>query len=282
MEALRRLLVCSDAFSFLLRSKDPGKTGAMSVKQFQDCLLEINPQLGRENADQKLADRHVDVLCNVATGVVPSRVMYEDFINLHLVAEAKRQAEIAEQIRKRVQTLQQRQPQSLERNQSHSETLAMEILNPQGTKRRLELAEADLREEISKRARTLAQELGLTPPSARSQMEDQDLTAKFVAKLRLDPQLSRFASQAAENAYKISNVSKYRQSSIIACCILIVAWLTSKEARPTFQDVAKAVHAKQEHVQAAYRSLYPFIRNIIGDIPDFKAKFPLEHLPRPE
>ena len=34
-------------YIYMYSGEDPGKTGAMSVKQFQDCLLEINPQLGR-------------------------------------------------------------------------------------------------------------------------------------------------------------------------------------------------------------------------------------------
>jgi len=137
--------------------------------------------------------------------------------------------------------------------------------------------EADFEKQIDKRVKDICKTLGLMQPGAF--VEDQELVARFVNRLRLSSQICKPASHISKVAYKYGLVGKSTQTAIVGSSILIVAWLLNMEAKPTFMNVSAITKESEAAVRAVYRYLHPHISRLLPK--DFVCQVSFKRLPQP-
>jgi len=152
-----------------------------------------------------------------------------------------------------------------------------------------ELAEANAKaaekrlgdeKKIEKRVKELARDLEIGLPTRF--VEDEDLMARFVNLLELTREICKPAMHIARQADKLGVVRAKAQGPVVACAILIVAWLLDVPKKPLFTEVANVAKVPEAQVRAAYRGMLPRIRQ--GLLPqDFLCRLPagVDGLPPP-
>jgi len=142
--------------------------------------------------------------------------------------------------------------------------------------------ERDFEKAIEKRVKELARDLEIDLPTRF--VEDEDLMARFVNLLELTREICKPAMHIARQADKLGVVRAKAQAQgpVVACAILIVAWLLDVPKKPLFTEVANVAKVSEAQVRAAYRGILPRIRQ--GLLPeDFRCRLPagVDGLPAP-
>jgi len=132
--------------------------------------------------------------------------------------------------------------------------------------------ERDFEKTIEKRVKELSKDLEIMLPTP---VEDEELMARFVNKLELPREICKPALHIARQAVKLDVVRTKAQAQIpvMACAILIAAWLLDSPKKPDFEQVAKETKVEDAQVRAAYKSMWARIRQ--GLLPeDFQCRLP--------
>lgn len=140
--------------------------------------------------------------------------------------------------------------------------------------------ERDFEKTIEKRVKELSRDLEIPLPTRF--VEDEDLMARFVNLLELTRDICKPAMHIARQADRFGFVRMKAQGPVVACAILIVAWLLDVPNKPEFTQVANVAKVSESQVRTAYRGILPRIRQ--GLLPeDFRCRLAagVDGLPRP-
>jgi len=138
----------------------------------------------------------------------------------------------------------------------------------------------DFEKTIEKRVKELSRDLEIPLPTRF--VEDEDLMARFVNLLELTRDICKPAMHIARQADRFGVVRAKAQGPVVACAILIVAWLLDVPNKPEFTEVANVAKVSESQVRQAYRGILPRIRQ--GLLPeDFRCRLPagVDGLPPP-
>lgn len=130
--------------------------------------------------------------------------------------------------------------------------------------------EGDFEKQIQKKVRQLSDDLEIPLPTIY--VQDEELMARFVSRLELTKEVCKPASHIARQAHALGLVGNKVQVPVVACAILIVAWLLDVAQKPGFAHVGVVAKVSESSVKATYRGILPHIRRLLPE--DFRCRLP--------